>query len=107
MYKIDIEPVEKPKSRAKDLLETMMDVMENIEHVDDAAYVLRMKVLNNIEFLVDVLMQEYENGKSKVPGNFNKVSVITTGTKMTSITEVQFQTTDGKIFVFQEHFLLF
>jgi hypothetical protein len=63
MYKIDIEPVEKPKSRAKDLLDTMMDVMENIEHVDDAAYVLRMKVLNNIEFLVDVLMEEYENGR--------------------------------------------
>lgn len=66
MYKIDIEPVEKPKSRAKDLLETMMDVMENIEHVDDAAYVLRMKVLNNIEFLVDVLMQEYENGRENI-----------------------------------------
>ena len=63
MYKIDIEPLEKPKSRAKDLLDTMMDVMENIEHIDDAAYVLRMKVLNNIEFLVDVLMEEYENGK--------------------------------------------
>jgi hypothetical protein len=63
MYKIDIEPVEKPKSRAKDLLDTMMDVMENIEHIDDAAYVLRMKVLNNIEFLVDVLMEEYENGR--------------------------------------------
>jgi hypothetical protein len=63
MYKIDIEPVEKPKSRAKDLLDTMMDVMENIEHVDDAAYVLRMKVLNNIEFLVDVLMEEYEQSR--------------------------------------------
>ena len=63
MYKIDIEPVEKSKSRAKDLLDTMMDVMENIEHVDDAAYVLRMKVLNNIEFLVDVLMEEYEQGR--------------------------------------------
>lgn len=63
MYKIDIEPVEKPKSRTKDLLDTMMDVMENIEHVDDAAYVLRMKVLNNIEFLVDVLMEEYEQGR--------------------------------------------
>ena len=63
MYKIDIEPMEKPKSRAKDLLDTMMDVMENIEHVDDAAYVLRMKVLNNIEFLVDVLMEEYEAGR--------------------------------------------
>ena len=66
MYKIDIEPVEKPKSRAKDLLDTMMDVMENIEHVDDAAYVLRMKVLNNIEFLVDVLMEEYENGRENI-----------------------------------------
>lgn len=63
MYKIDIEPLEKPKSRAKDLLDTMMDVMENIEHVDDAAYVLRMKVLNNIEFLVDILMEEYEQGR--------------------------------------------
>jgi len=63
MYKIDIEPLDKPKSRAKDLLDTMMDVMENIEHVDDAAYVLRMKVLNNIEFLVDTLMEEYENGR--------------------------------------------
>ena len=63
MYKIDIEPVEKPKSRASDLLFTMMDVMENIEHIYDAAYVLRMKVLNNIEFLVDVLMEEYEQGK--------------------------------------------
>jgi hypothetical protein len=55
--------VEKPKSRANDLLETMMDVLENIEHVDDAGFVLRMKVLNNIEFLVDVLMEEYENGR--------------------------------------------
>jgi hypothetical protein len=63
MYKIDIEPVEKPKSRANDLLFTMMDVLENIEHVDDAGYVLRMKVINNIEFLVDVLMEEYENGR--------------------------------------------
>lgn len=63
MYKIDIEPLEKPKSRAKDLLDTMMDVLENIEHVDDAGYVLRMKVLNNIEFLVDVLMEEYEQGR--------------------------------------------
>lgn len=63
MYKIDIEPVEKPKSRTKDLLDTMINVLENIEHVDDAGYVLRMKVINNIEFLVDTLMQEYENGR--------------------------------------------
>lgn len=63
MYKIDIEPLEKPKSRAKDLLDTMINVLENIEHVDDAGYVLRMKVINNIEFLVDTLMEEYEQGR--------------------------------------------
>jgi hypothetical protein len=63
MYKIEVEPVDKSTSRAKDLLDTMMDVMENIEHVDDAAYVLRMKVMNNIEFLVDTLMAEYESGR--------------------------------------------
>jgi hypothetical protein len=63
MYNIEIEKVEKPKSRANDLLFTMMDVLENIEHIDDAGYVLRMKVINNIEFLVDVLMEEYENGR--------------------------------------------
>ena len=63
MYKIDIEPVEKPKSRANDLLNTMMDVLENIQYVDDAGFALRMKVLNNIEFLVDVIMEEYEQGR--------------------------------------------
>jgi hypothetical protein len=41
----------------------MMDVMTNIEYIDDAGFVLRMKVMNNIEFLVDELMFEYENSK--------------------------------------------
>ena len=63
MYKIDIEPLEKPKSRANEMLNTMMDVLENIQYVDDAGYALRMKVLNNIEFLVDVIMEEYEAGR--------------------------------------------
>lgn len=61
MYKIDIEPLEKPKSRANEMLNTMMDVMENIQYVDDAGFALRMKILNNIEFLVDVIMEEYES----------------------------------------------
>lgn len=60
MYKIDIEPVERQNSKAKDLLDTMLDVMDNIQQVDDTPYSLKMKVLNNIEFLVDKLMQEYE-----------------------------------------------
>jgi hypothetical protein len=55
--------VEYKRSKANDLLETMMDVMENIQYVDDAGFALRMKILNNIDFLVDVLMQEYESGR--------------------------------------------
>lgn len=53
-------------SEAKDLLDTMMDVMENIQNCDDAAYSLRMKILNNIEYLIDALMEEYEEQKTCV-----------------------------------------
>lgn len=66
MYEIEIEPMDKPKNRqekTKELLETMMDVMQNIEYIDDAGYVLRMKVMNNIEFLVDELMDEYQRNR--------------------------------------------
>lgn len=58
-----IDQSEYKRSKANDLLETMMDVMENIQYIDDAGFALRMKVLNNIEFLVDVIMEEYENGR--------------------------------------------
>jgi hypothetical protein len=51
-------------SGAKELLDTMMDVMENIQNCDDAAYSLRMKILDNIEYLIDALMQEYEEKKT-------------------------------------------
>jgi hypothetical protein len=65
MHKIDIEPEESSSTSnpSKDLLETMLDVMQSIEQIDDAGFVLRMKLLNNIEFLVDQLMQEYEQRK--------------------------------------------
>lgn len=66
MYTIDIEPMDKPKSnneKTKELLDIMLDVMENIEHIDDAGFVLRMKVLNNVEFLVDELMDEYQRNR--------------------------------------------
>ena len=42
----------------------MMDVMENIQNCDDAAYSLRMKILYNIEYLIDALMEEYEEKKT-------------------------------------------
>jgi hypothetical protein len=63
MYEIKVETVEKPMSKSEkttELLNTMMDVMTNIEYVDDAGFVLRMKVMNNIEFLVDELMEDYQ-----------------------------------------------
>lgn len=63
MYKIDIEPLEEKPNQTSQLLQTMLDVMESIEQVDDAGFVLRMKLLNNIEFLVDQLMEEYEQRK--------------------------------------------
>lgn len=49
-------------------------------------------------------IEEYENGVSKQPGNFNKTSVITSGGKMDPITEVQFKTTSGRLFVFSKQF---
>jgi hypothetical protein len=58
-----IEQLENRKTKTSDLLETMMDVMQNIEYIDDVAYGLRMKILNNIEFLVDTLMEEYESSR--------------------------------------------
>ena len=58
-----IDQPELKRSKANDLLETMMDVMENIQYIDDAGFALRMKVLNNIEFLVDVIMEEYESNR--------------------------------------------
>jgi len=60
VYKIDIEPLEEKPNKTSELLQTMLNVMEAIEQMDDAGFVLRMKLLNNIEFLVDQLMQEYE-----------------------------------------------
>ena len=63
VYSIDIEPLEEKPNKTSQLLQTMLDVMESIEQVDDAGFVLRMKLLNNIEFLVDQLMEEYEQRK--------------------------------------------
>lgn len=60
VYKIDIEPIENPRNPTTETLDKMIEVMEAIEHIDDAGFVLRMKLLNNIEFLVDQLMEEYE-----------------------------------------------
>jgi hypothetical protein len=60
VYQIDIDPIENPPNPTSQTLDKMIEVMESIEHIDDAGFVLRMKLLNNIEFLVDQLMTEYE-----------------------------------------------
>lgn len=63
MYKIDIDTIENPRNPTTETLDKMLEVMEAIEHIDDAGFVLRMKLLNNVEFLVDQLMTEYEQRK--------------------------------------------
>jgi hypothetical protein len=60
MYQIDIDSIEPKRNPTTETLDKMIEVMEAIEHVDDAGFVLRMKLLNNVEFLVDQLMTEYE-----------------------------------------------
>ncbi len=43
-----------------ELLDLMLDVMQQVNETDDATFVLKMKLINNVEFLVDQLMYEYE-----------------------------------------------
>jgi hypothetical protein len=66
MYKIEIEPVGKNEENELTtikMLGTMLDILETINTMDDGTFVLKMKLSNNIEFLVDQLMSEYEQGK--------------------------------------------
>lgn len=63
MYKIEIEPVakiENEKLSTIKMLGTMLDILETVNQMDDSTFVLRMKLANNLEFLVDQLMSEYE-----------------------------------------------
>jgi hypothetical protein len=42
------------------MLGTILDILETVNTMDDSSFVLRMKLANNLEFLVDQLMIEYE-----------------------------------------------
>lgn len=55
----------KEKLSTSELLDIMLDVMQQVNETDDATFVLKLKLINNVEFLVDQLMHEYEqrNGK--------------------------------------------
>ena len=62
MYEITVEPMgkkEPDKLSTSIMLGTMLDVLQQINESDDASFVLKLKLLNNIEFLVDQLMEEY------------------------------------------------
>jgi hypothetical protein len=66
MYKIEIEPVannQENELTTIKMLGTMLDILETINTMDDGTFVLKMKLSNNIEFLVDQLMEEYERSK--------------------------------------------
>jgi hypothetical protein len=45
------------------VLDIMLDVMNQVNDSDDATFVLKTKLANNIEFLVDQLMHEYEQSR--------------------------------------------
>jgi hypothetical protein len=63
MYKIEIEQVAKTQNEELStvkMLGTMLDILETVNQMDDSTFVLRMKLANNLEFLVDQLMIEYE-----------------------------------------------
>lgn len=66
MYEIIVEPMPKQepeKLTTSVMLGTMLDVLESIKDSDDSTFVLRMKLNNNIEFLVDQLMHDYEQSR--------------------------------------------
>jgi hypothetical protein len=47
------------------VLDIMLDVMQQVSDSDDSTFVLKMKLANNVEFLVDQLMHEYEQSIAK------------------------------------------
>lgn len=63
MYKVDKEKVAKAHKEeltTLKMLGTMLDILETVNSMDDGTFVLRLKLANNLEFLVDQLMTEYE-----------------------------------------------
>jgi hypothetical protein len=63
MHKIELEPVAKKQKEdltTLKMLGTILDILETVNTMDDSSFVLRMKLANNLEFLVDQLMIEYE-----------------------------------------------
>ena len=63
MHKIELQPVAKKQKEdltTLKMLGTILDILETVNTMDDSSFVLRMKLANNLEFLVDQLMIEYD-----------------------------------------------
>lgn len=57
-------PNDHDKEEAKELLSIMVDVLETINDVDDVpTFNVKMKLVNNIDFIIDNIMQKYIDGK--------------------------------------------
>jgi len=63
MYKIDV--ITQVAKEERELLDVNLKVLGAIKDIDDSCFVLRMKVLNNVDFLLDNIMQEYESRDNK------------------------------------------
>jgi hypothetical protein len=64
MYYIEMEAMDKDngnKLTTLKVLGTMLEVLEAVNNMDDGTFVLKMKLANNLEFLVDQIMYEYEH----------------------------------------------
>lgn len=66
MYQIDIDMADKnPKTPdTTQILGIMVDLLETINNVEDVpTFNIKMKLLSNIDFIVDGIMDEFIDGK--------------------------------------------
>lgn len=66
MYQIEIDVADNnpKKPNTQEILGIMVDLLETINCVDDVpTFSIKMKLLNNIDFIVDGIMEEYIHGK--------------------------------------------
>lgn len=64
MYKINVDLEDSSKNETQELLGIMVDVLETMNNVDDVpTFNIKMKLVNNIDFIIDHLMNSYVDRK--------------------------------------------
>ena len=64
MYKINVDLEDSVKNETQELLGIMVDVLETMNNVDDVpTFNVKMKLVNNIDFIIDHLMNSYVDRK--------------------------------------------